>query len=510
MRRSLAVGFASLALVTAVVAPVGTAAAAARGTLTITVLDRAGQPAHTRAQAINLRTNVTYYVRSGQTRSLPVGIYVVVVDIVDRSDQTSTVGAKRVTISGDRQVVFRARFGKPVRAWLRPTAPRQYTQSLMFSACVNGNDAVSGFSTRGKLFVLPKSIPEVAFAFSSAWAPINEASSDPRFLGAALHRGGVPDGMARTFRRSTLVPVQVVARRGPQSGQARIELAGDLHGTCLGSVRGLATYVTLPESFTGYVPPGRWAVSEEAQDFEVSNWPTLRIGHSYRWVLNRAAWGPTAHLPDSYNGRLLAIDTTDMFTDPTMSTYGAYANVTYRLAHADRTLLRTRVLGSQQRSVYARLPAPGWYTLTEYARRPADRLFPNALSPRADLRFRFYDDLTRRQQIRGYITQFLPTGLDRRDSAAPGSRTTVSLRPRRDKPSDDYLHQPTDAVRAISAWWSGNQGQSWHRLSVTHRDGHWAMVVPNPASGAVSLRATVIDVHGNSTRTTVIDGYAIG
>jgi hypothetical protein len=506
VRRSLAITTAAVSLVSAVVVPPGVSAAAPRGSLTVTALGRDGQPVDTQAEAISLRTNATYYVRSGRSRSLPADTYVVLVDIENTRDGTSTVGAKRVTVSGDQQVTFRARFGKPVRAWLRPTAPAHYAQSLDFTACVNGTSAVLGVADRGRLFVLPAAIPEVAFAFSAEWLPTAADGVGPRFAGAAVHHGGIPDGAARTFRQADLVPVRVVARRGPQSGSARIELGGTVPSNC--SVRNLHTYVTLPQAFTAYLQPGRWSATEDAQDFEAGPTRTYRLGHHYRLTMNRAVWGPSGSLPYSYFGRVLTLNTSDMFTDPTLSTYGAYANVTYRLTHAGQTVLRTRVLGNQQRRVAAHLPERGWYTLTEYARRPPDRLFPHPLSPRADLRLHFRDGFERRREIRGYITRFVARGLDIRNSARGGSHTTVQLQLLRDSSNPDY-RLPADRVSAISVWWSGNRGRIWHRLPITRRQGHWAMVVPNPASGAVSLRASVIDVHGNSTRTTVIDGYAV-
>lgn len=472
------------------------------------MLGRTGELVHTQAQVVSLLTNATYDVPSGQPRSLPVGTYVVIVDIRDPQDGTSTIGAKRVTVSGSRSVIFRARFGKRVRAWLRPAAPTHYSENFRVDTCVKGTGVLAGYATRGRLFVLPASIREVSFAVGAQWVPFDEDSPDPRYVAAAVHHGGIPNGFARVFRQSAMVPVRVVARRGPQSGLARIELGSDVNGTCLGSVRGLSANVTLPRSFTAHVPPGLWSASEQAQDFQASPARRYRLGHSYRLTLNRAVWGPTGPLPYSYYGHVLTLNTINWFTDPTLSIYGGYANVTYRLTHAGQTVLRAHELGSQQRRIAAHLPETGWYTLTEYARRPADRLFPKALSPRADVRLHFYDDFARRQEVRGYLTQFLPAGLGPRDAAAPGSHTTVFLRLRRDKPNSDY-RQPTDAVSAVSVWWSGNQGQTWHRLPVTHRHGHRVMIVPNPASGAVSLRATVIDSHGNSSRTTVIDGYAI-
>ena len=510
MRRSVAIAVALTALVSAVV-PVPTASSAPANSLTIVTIDRHGHDVRSDASITNVQSGTARYVRSGRTLTVRAGTFLVLVDIVDGTDFTETIGAKRVQVSGATELTFRARFGRPVHASLDPRPPDHYTRTFQFSVCTAlGIASLSHYVLGPQLYVLPTRLRRVGFAFSVLWGPADSEDPGPRWLGAAGYRNGIPAGAVRHFRAGALVPMHVSARRGPQAGRALFQFnGGGSADGCLSDVLSVITYQNLPSSFTDYVPPGRWGITEDAQDFMVGRVRNLRLGHAYSMRVNRAVWGPTRELPYTYAGLRLRLSTPEMwFVDPTLSRYGADANVNYRLEHRGQTLLQTRVPGNVFRIPTKLLPDQGWYTLTESAVRPPDRLFPGALSRRAELRFHFHG-LGPNTQLPGYIAQFLPAHLTMRDSAAPGSRTTVSLRIRRDALPGDVVAYPADSVSAISVWWSGNRGQTWHRLPVTHRQGHWAMIVPNPVSGAVSLRATVIDVYGNSTRTTVIDGYGI-
>jgi hypothetical protein len=507
VRRSFLTAAAALAAATAVVVPAGPAGSAPGNSLRIVTLDRHGVPLSNTATVTNSRTSRVYQLATNQTHPLPAGTYVVLVDIYGAPDFTDTLGARRVTVSGPSQVTFRARFGRPVRAWLRPMLPGGYSQRLAFDLSdTTSYGAISGGSARGDLFVLPSAVRSVDFAYSAFWEPADAAGD--RYLGAAVHRHGIPDGVSRTFRRSALTTVEVSARRGPEAGHPDIELRSDPANLALGDVMQLITRVTLPTSFTSHVTPGRWQVWEDGRDFLVSRDHSYLAGHRYHVRINRAVWGPTAQLPYRWTGGRFYVVTNWMFTDPALTEYGPGYNLGIRLMHHGRLILSRTVRG-EGATVNPILRDAGWYTLTESAKRLRTSLFPGVLSPRAAVVFHYYDDLTNYRQMRGYVTQFLPIGLNTRNEATAGSHTRVTLRLRRDK-ADDGVRQPADAVSAVSVWWSGNAGISWHRLPAVRRNGVWTMTVPNPASGTVSLRATVHDTHGDWTRTTVIDGYAVG
>ncbi len=56
---------------------------------------------------------------------------------------------------------------------------------------------------------------------------------------------------------------------------------------------------------------------------------------------------------------------------------------------------------------------------------------------------------------------------------------------------------------------SFNDGKTWQRLAITRVHGIWRAVVHDPATGYVSLRSLVTDVHGDSTEQTVYRAYAV-
>ena len=56
---------------------------------------------------------------------------------------------------------------------------------------------------------------------------------------------------------------------------------------------------------------------------------------------------------------------------------------------------------------------------------------------------------------------------------------------------------------------SVNDGATWRTLKLTPRGGYWLATVPDPASGYVSLRSVVTDVHGDSTVQTIDRAFAI-
>lgn len=57
--------------------------------------------------------------------------------------------------------------------------------------------------------------------------------------------------------------------------------------------------------------------------------------------------------------------------------------------------------------------------------------------------------------------------------------------------------------------WSSADGAHWTALAVTHSASGYSVAVRNPASGFVSLRATVTGSHGDTSTQTIYRAYAI-
>src|SRR4051794_4220958 len=72
-----------------------------------------------------------------------------------------------------------------------------------------------------------------------------------------------------------------------------------------------------------------------------------------------------------------------------------------------------------------------------------------------------------------------------------------------------------DVYAAISSLNDGTETVGVKRVRIAGAarviiDGAWSTTIRNPASGYVSLRANVLDTHGNAATTKVLRAYAIG
>jgi hypothetical protein len=90
-----------------------------------------------------------------------------------------------------------------------------------------------------------------------------------------------------------------------------------------------------------------------------------------------------------------------------------------------------------------------------------------------------------------------------------GSTTTVVLGMQRSGTGDGTISQLPDSVKSVRAWYTTDDGATWHATTAKLSGGKWTIAVPNPASGRVGLRSTVTDTHGDSSTTTVYNAYAV-
>jgi hypothetical protein len=502
-------------LTAALVVPLAVAAAppadAATGTLTVITLGRDGRPVAAGLQVADTKAlGQLRYLSSGRAHRLPRGTYDILVDIYNVRDDTDTLAARRVRVAGNTKVTLDARRGRAVRARLSPAPPGGYRQHLLMALCqTDGAASVVGWTNGAVLYVVPSSLATLELSFSSIWEPENPESHGDRFLAAATYRNGIPNGVSRTFRQAALTSIGFTARRGPQAGTPLISLSGHSPDNCRSSVLDLRTQMSLPSSYTAHVPAGRWSVSEDGQDYAFGDPREYGAGHRYQLALNRAAWGPAGELPYTWgSGRRLYLNVTHMFTDPVL-THGPWATTTYTLTKGGRAIVRRTVHGDGP-ALDPVLKSRGWYTLTASAvRHPVHPLPSDTLSTRSTLRLRFYVDPAASRQIRGYVTQFRPVGLDTANRAQAGTTTTVTLVPQRQKPTDPAVRQLSDSVRRVRAWASADGGRTWQAVPVRKAGRGWSAVVRNGQPGYVSLRCTVTDSHADTSTTTVIRAYAV-
>jgi hypothetical protein len=490
----------------------GSASAAnGNGSMTVTTLGRNGKPVSSNLSVYNTKTQAFSQLSSGTAHSLPKGTYDVLVDIWNGTDDTDTVGAKVVTVSGTTKVTIDARQGRPVTASLSPAPGAGYQQTISVAACATGSPyGASGRNSAGKVYVIPSSNPAFELAYSSAWSNGSGAGANA-FVVVGDHPKGLPSGESPTVKQSALATLKVFARSGPETGDSRLELSGDIGTPCMWGVEGQNFEDTLPYSLTAHVSPGQWSVLEQAQDTLYNGFQTYRAGKTYGMTVNAAVVGPSGDMPYVWAGQQprLYLNTDEMFGDSALPASGAFS-ASYRLTKGGRTLLSKTVGGNNQVTLNPVLTSKGWYDLTVSAKRSPNNALPsNALSTASSLSFHFYTDLTQYQQIRGYLTRFSPAGLNFLNQVAPGSHTTVTLGLNRPTPNDDLVHQLSDSVKRVQAWYSTDGGRTWHSVAVKHSGSSWTTVVTAPVSGRVSLRSEVTGSAGDITTTTVDNAYAV-
>jgi hypothetical protein len=512
LRRITTLAAAAAMLTPLLLGSAGSASATSgNGTLTVTTLGRNGKPVSSTLSVYNTGTHSFAELSSGQAHSLAKGTYQVFADIWSSSDGTDTVGARTLTVSGATRATIDARQGRAVKAWLSPGPGAGYLQSVAVSACsADSPYGASAVNDAGKVFVIPSTDSAFELAYSSTWRN-GQGAAATAFVAVGDHQKGLPSGVSTIVRQSSLATLRVSARSGPETGDSQLQLSNSSGTPCMWSLGNLQFDATLPYSFTAHVSPGSWTASEQAQDYLFSNALPYGAGRSYGLTVNSATWGPSGDLPYIWAGQhRLYLNTDQMFTDSALP-YGTGFSAAYKLTKGGRTLLSKSLGSNSQATLNPILTSGGWYDLTVSARRSPDRALPStALSTASSVAFHFSTDLTTYRQIRAYLTRFSPAGLNGADQAAPGAHTTVGLDLQRPAPNDDMVHQLSDSVKQVQAWYSTDGGRSWHAVPVRFSRGAWSASVPDPAAGLVSLRSEVTDSHGDTTTTTVVNAYAVG
>jgi hypothetical protein len=95
------------------------------------------------------------------------------------------------------------------------------------------------------------------------------------------------------------------------------------------------------------------------------------------------------------------------------------------------------------------------------------------------------------------------------ENRAPAGGTTV-LQILLQRPGNAGTPTPVYRLRSIRVQVSYNGGATWHSLKLVRSHGSWRASVHHPATGFVSLRSVVTDVHGDRTVETIYRAYAVG
>lgn len=499
-------------------------ATAAGSSLTVTTLNRSGARVTTNVTVTNLTNDSTYSVLSGHRLALPAGRYAVLVDI---ADQTTTLAARVVTVSGSTAVTEDARWGKPVNVALDATAGNpDYQENLDVRLCAGGfaGGEVEGGGTAGSVFVVPNTSKNLQFAYLADWSTHGYPAHSTGYV-VSGQTTGVPVNPSASYRRSGLALVHFQTRAGEESG-TDTDLSIQpvpVQNDCQTDLMGQIDQADAPYAVDAYVSPGRWQdrtdifADHQGQGWDVGgtflNPFTYVAGRSYWHEFDRAVWGPSWTPPQVWQHSVY-FDPGNMITDPLSgrSTGGATTRGTYTLSKGG-TVLKRQVLTTYGGMPTFQVPirSAGWYTL--YGR--ADRYYPGIvrpageLSPTVTLNMHFYANPAVVGVLPVFLTRFLPVGLDAYNRAAPGSIVSVPMA--FDRTSNDPADIPVsrDAVKTVRVWASNDNGRTWHAVYVKHSGTAWTASIRNPGSGAVTLRSQVTDAQGNSSTETIYRAYTI-
>jgi hypothetical protein len=493
----------ALLLVPLVVATQAFPASAATGKLWATTIARDGQVVSTQVTAVlTNQTAAPVFGYTGQAISVPDGQYAVLAGISDSTSGTLAGAIVTVSGTGTTKVTLDGRKGQPVKVTLDG---KQLSGSGEGQICALGGFAATGvFAASNELYVVPNSSKILNFAY---------LAEGPGAIVSGQTSSGVPAGLTAHWSTSQLDKVSATVRSGEQPASAtdyymQYDDQGGVGITCQTFLYGkVDSGIPAPYASTELVSPGYWTVETSSDGGGYYLREHFAAGHSYHYTLYGAAWEPTGYLASVRNGSLA-------YFGPTLADAGGNGDQAslmnkVALSVGGHTVATGKFTDYANNSpgLTAGIKTSGWYTLTDQATRyrPGTSFPATILSPEVDLAWRFYASPSQDQAAEGFWTSFTPAGLNMDNQAAPGSTTTIAVRPYQG-PANLGL-PPGEAVSKVQAWWSGD-GVHWNALAVAHGTG-WSVQVHNPAKGYVYLRATVTGSHGDTSTETVYKAYAI-
>ncbi|RSM36612.1 hypothetical protein DMB66_60025, partial [Actinoplanes sp. ATCC 53533] len=153
----------------------------------------------------------------------------------------------------------------------------------------------------------------------------------------------------------------------------------------------------------------------------------------------------------------------------------------------------------------------GWYTLTNTATRyyPEIKYPAGMLSTKSVVSYRFYTKPNSNALAEVNSVTMVPAGLNNWNKAKGGSTTNVALKLNRYSQDPDAKRGKNPKFKSLGVKMSADGGKTWRTVKVKKVKGVWTAVVPNPASGAVSLRARATYKSGGFTDVTIYRAYGI-
>lgn len=269
-------------------------------------------------------------------------------------------------------------------------------------------------------------------------------------------------------------------------------------------------------TFTEYVSAGRW----QAQlDGYRSFWQSTRhfaAGRNYTDTFGGAVFGPGQDFPNVQQDGL-SFYPEGPISDPEQDSF-VCCDVSRITLSSGGHVVKTAVLSEwkQLRAFGARLhSSPAWYTMRVLSRRrvPGVKTPPGILSPQVLVVWHFRAGPVPLGNYGGVevpvtATRYVPQGLNLQNQAAPDSATVLGVHV--DWASQlSFKSARRSRLTTVLIQFSVNDGKTWQTVRLARHGSGWLATIPDPGSGYVSLRSTVIDSRGDSTVETIDRAYAI-
>ncbi len=507
------------------------AASTATVRLTLTGLNRADRDvAIPQASLLSESTGDTY-LYGGSALAIPRGTYLIAAEVPTYTGSTvtsQTLVFRTAAIERRETIRLDGRDGRKLTVTLSgaQATVSQLSADVCMSQDPHGQEILQGVAYGGpgvSIYAVPAKSSNITFGYSDILVSATGASY--YLIGSTA--GQIPSRLGYTQRASGLAKVTTELRSGAY-GSSEFNWtiqSGSPDGFCgAGQNQNLLGV----QSWASYVTPGTWTTTVIAYsqgsngnlDPNAYLYGTgrYRAGRSYTNVFGAAVVGPGPEYPqtsDNYNdpgSRYALLSYSPSLFDSPVLTGGQVccdsSTVTLRLGSkvVGKRTLRSNGLFT------ASIRQSGWYTLDV----TDSRSFPGggapALSPKVAVSFRFHASSTpagNGAQQNAPLTDALcyALGLNSANQAPAGGTTKVNIGVTR--PSNVGVPSPLYRLKTVQFYVSFNGGSTWRRLALRRIGSYWQATIADPATGYVTIRSIVTDVHGDLTEQTVYRAYAV-
>ncbi len=507
------------------------AASAATVRLTLTGLNRADKKVAVPEASLLSAASGAQYIYGGSALVLPRGTYLIAAEVPTYAGSTvtsQTLVFRKVAVERSETISLDGRDGKELTVSLTgaQATVSELSADVCMSADPHGEEFLEGGAYGGpgvSVYAVPTKSSYISFGYSDILTSTTGAS----YYLIGSKAGQIPSRLGYTQRASGLAKVTTDLRSGAY-GSSEFNWtiqSGNGQGFC---EAGQNLDLNGAQSLVSYVTPGTWTTTVIAYSQGSSGRPAqnaylygtgrYRAGRSYTNVFGAAVVGPGPEYPqtsDNYNDDAsryaLLTYQPSLFYSPVLS--GGQdccdrSTITLRLGSriVAKRSLRTAGLFTES------IRQSGWYTLAV----TDSRSFPSggtpALSPQVAVNFRFHASSTpagngAQQNAPLTDARYVPLGLNSANQAPAGGTTKLNITIAR--PGNVGVASPVYRLKTVEFYVSVNGGSTWRRLTLRRIGSYWQATIADPASGYVTIRSIVTDVHGDQTEQTVYRAYAV-